>query len=120
MSKFTKFPIEADSSGIIYGTSYLDSVRQQVRFIILTNPGERVNRPKYGVGIKKYIFENILNINNTELKYDLYQKIKRQFDLYLTNVTISSLDVKQEENTVFVKINFLVNEVIEDNLIIEI
>ena len=33
-------------------------VKQNVKMLILTNPGERVMEPNYGVGIRQFLFEN--------------------------------------------------------------
>ena len=32
--------------------------RQNLKIIILTNPGERVMDPLFGVGLQRYLFEN--------------------------------------------------------------
>jgi len=120
MANFTKFPIEVDNSGIIIGQSYIDSIKQQIKFIILTNPGERTYKPAYGIGIKKYLFENINRIGDKELRYDLYSKISQQFQAYLVNVAATSVDVSQVDNRLQIYINFSINNYIQDSLIVEV
>jgi phage baseplate assembly protein W len=120
MANFTKFPIEVDNSGIITGQSYIDSIKQQIKFIILTNPGERTYKPSYGIGIKSYLFENIARIGDKELRYDLFSKISKQFETYLTNVAATSVDVSQVDNRLQIYISFSVNNYIEDSLIVEV
>ena len=34
-------------------------VRQNLKMLVLTNPGERVMEPEYGVGIKTFLFEKL-------------------------------------------------------------
>ena len=34
-----------------------ESVKQNVKIILLTNPGERIMSPHFGVGLKRFLFE---------------------------------------------------------------
>ena len=56
-----------------------ETVKEQIKAnllnLLLTYPGERVNLPKFGVGIKSLLFENNLNLNI------LKQKITNQLGL---------------------------------------
>ena len=56
-----------------------ETIKEQVKTnlinVLLTVPGERINLPKYGVGLKKLLFENEIN---TEL---LKEKINFQMML---------------------------------------
>jgi hypothetical protein len=38
--------------------SFRSLIKQNFKMLLLTNPGERVMEPDYGVGIKKFLFEN--------------------------------------------------------------
>ena len=33
-----------------------DTIKQNVKMVVLTSPGERVMDPSFGVGIRKYLF----------------------------------------------------------------
>ena len=46
----------ADGWTLLY--SVRRTLRQNFKMLILTNPGERVMIPDFGVGISKYLFEN--------------------------------------------------------------
>ena len=46
----------ADGFGMIKTLPQL--VRQNLKMLILTNPGERVMDPDFGVGIQRYLFSN--------------------------------------------------------------
>ena len=112
-----KFPIEEDS---ISGFSRVDAARsakQKLKNIILTNPGERVMLPNFGVGLKQYLFSNIQNgilENNGAIK----QSIISQVSLYAPEIKISSVDVKQEDDSNFlrVSVNYSVNNFFSDTL----
>ena len=52
-----KFPFEiAPASGRVAEASYADHVAQMVRQVLLTSPGERVNRPDFGAGLRRLVF----------------------------------------------------------------
>lgn len=52
-----KFPVSVDTvSGQIRVSEYEEDIREAVRIIIGTAPGERVMRPDFGCGIHQYVF----------------------------------------------------------------
>tara|TARA_Y100000592_G_scaffold781_1_gene1293 strand:+ start:41747 stop:42115 length:369 start_codon:yes stop_codon:yes gene_type:complete len=63
------------------------TVKQNLKMIILTNPGERVMNPEFGVGIKTYLFANF----SEGVQSEIYDKIIKQVDTYLPAVKISKI-----------------------------
>lgn len=55
--------------------------------LILTNPGERVMEPEYGVGIKQFLFENF----ESDVYSRIDNKIRDQVALYMPAVQITKL-----------------------------
>jgi len=53
------FPLAADPNGSLAMTAYEEDIRQAVRIILDTNPGERVMRPDFGVGLRDFVFEGL-------------------------------------------------------------
>src|SRR4051812_1096589 len=53
------FPVQTDASGEIALAAYADDIRQAIRIILGTNPGERVMRPDFGAGLNALVFEPI-------------------------------------------------------------
>jgi phage baseplate assembly protein W len=51
------FPPAADSRGSMAMVSYDEDIRQSIRIILATNPGERVMRPDFGAGLRDFVFE---------------------------------------------------------------
>jgi phage baseplate assembly protein W len=69
-------------------------VKQNMKMILLTIPGERVMMPEFGVGIQELLFENI----NDELTLNEFRgKIRNQVDLYLPSVLVESIDFYEDE-----------------------
>ena len=50
------FPYHLDGRGRTAETDYADHVRDLIRQVLFTAPGERVNRPDFGCGIGQLVF----------------------------------------------------------------
>lgn len=54
-----KLPLQLDSNNnFININDILANVKQKMRMVILTNPGEKLMNPEFGVGAYRYLFEN--------------------------------------------------------------
>jgi phage baseplate assembly protein W len=53
------FPPQVDVRGDLSMVSYEDDIRQAIRIILSTTPGERVMRPDFGAGLNALMFEPI-------------------------------------------------------------
>ena len=53
------FPVTATADGDVALAEYEEDIRQAVRIILTTNPGERVMRPDFGAGLNALVFEPI-------------------------------------------------------------
>tara|TARA_R110000822_G_scaffold258990_1_gene384135 strand:+ start:118 stop:543 length:426 start_codon:yes stop_codon:yes gene_type:complete len=51
------FPVVAGTGGFFTRTNGLETVLSGFKQLLLTNPGERVMNPKFGMGMRKYVFE---------------------------------------------------------------
>ena len=51
-----KFPIAVDATGKIALSEYEEDIREAIRLILLTGPGERVMRPEFGSGLHNFVF----------------------------------------------------------------
>ena len=61
------FPVRpGDGSGDVAMAVHEEDIRQAVRLILETNPGERVMRPDFGAGLRALVFEP-LNITTMAL-----------------------------------------------------
>jgi len=66
----------------------VEAISQNLKNLILTNPGERIMDPDFGVGIRRYLFE----LANTGFQGDITRKIIKQARKYLSSVEI--LDIR--------------------------
>jgi phage baseplate assembly protein W len=54
------FPVSVDpATGAIAMAQYEEDIRQAIRIILDTEPGERVMRPDFGAGLRALVFEPI-------------------------------------------------------------
>ena len=75
-------------------TTLKDNIKQNLKMLILTNPGERVMDPNFGVGIRRYLFEVV----SDEVYAEIDSKIKQQVSLYLPYLKITRVQFARDPN----------------------
>ena len=53
---YLDFPLRFDPRGYSAVTDADDHVRDMIYLVLFTSPGERVNRPEFGCGVKQLVF----------------------------------------------------------------
>ncbi len=53
------FPFQLGSNEALSMAAYEEDIRQAIRIILGTNPGERVMRPDFGAGLNAFLFEPV-------------------------------------------------------------
>ena len=88
-----KLPLEKNSTDGVYGLNKTlkESVKQNLKNLLLTSPGERIMDPTFGVGLRGYLFEQMLPSVFAEIR----ARINSQVREYLPFVEI--LDVTFQE-----------------------
>lgn len=78
---------------------------QNVKMILLTEPGERIWDLNFGVGIKRYLFEQ----NTPSRRNQLELRISNQISTYLPYINILKLDINaiSENDEIIETSNFL-------------
>lgn len=51
------FPLRLDADGALGTSAAEQDVREAIRIILATEPGERVMRPEFGAGLSRFVFE---------------------------------------------------------------
>jgi len=84
-----KLPLHPDSlNGYALNQDYREMIKQNFKCLLLTNPGERIMEPDFGVGLLRYMFET-----NTSATYgDIIGKIEEQVRIYMPFLRIESID----------------------------
>ena len=106
-----KTPITFDSGdGFTMLKTLPEVVKQNLKMLILTNPGERVMDPNFGVGIQKFLFSNFSENIEPEIK----DKIKSQVARYMPGVIITDVQfykLEPDTNTMSFRIIYYVPDI---------
>lgn len=101
-----RLPIGSDEQGVVSMLSTsAESVQQQIRNILLTNPGERIFDASYGVGLKRILFET----NNQLTISQLIERINQQLRAYASFIEIRDIKVQPDSvdnNTIRISIDY--------------
>ncbi len=99
------FPFHFDSRGRTASTDDDDHIRDMIEQFLFTNPGERVNRPDFGSGLLRMVFEP----NSPELAAALQFTIQAGLQRWLGDVIeVRDLQVTSEDSTLRVSLQYLV------------
>ncbi len=86
----------------VFNTNYTtkDQTKSNLINLVLTEPGERVYKPFFGIGLNSLLFEQSVS------KEDLQEKIQEAVsqDERLSRITISDVNIDQDINTNTVKV----------------
>ena len=85
------FPL--DDVNLFKGTQTVkEQVKSNLINLLLTEPGERINEPNFGVGLKNLLFEQNPDIDI------LKEKIYNQIEFYIPLITLSDINVNFEND----------------------
>tara|TARA_Y100000310_G_scaffold255750_1_gene263321 strand:+ start:8578 stop:9000 length:423 start_codon:yes stop_codon:yes gene_type:complete len=87
-----KLPLRRDEQdGYALNKSLRDMVQQNLKMLILTSPGERIMDPDFGVGLRRYLFEQ-----NHKSTYSLIDSnVRAQVTKYFPAIRIINIDFKK-------------------------
>ena len=83
--------------------------------LLLTNPGEKISDPNYGVGLRQYLFENFSSNISPELEFQIEQGISR----YLPYLRLDQVSTKesQDQNKLSIKIQYTILKTAETQIL---
>lgn len=92
------------NTGQLTRKTNIDSIRQALRNLILTNKYERLRNPKYGTNIRRFLFEPHMKTTNLEIKQHIEETIKHfEPRIKLNDVIVKS---SEEDNAINITIHF--------------
>jgi phage baseplate assembly protein W len=83
--------------------NYAEHVDQLVRQVLLTSPGERVNRPDFGCGVKRMVFAPNAKVTAALARVTIVEALNRWLGSVLTvsDVAVHALDETLEIRVVY-------------------
>ena len=98
-----------------------ESVKQNLKNLLLTNPGERIMDPLFGLGLNKYLFEGFSSFLPGNIKSDMLFQV----DKYMPFVEIIDFATEvgtpqfgEPDNLLKIKVEFLIKPLNETDILI--
>ena len=98
------FPFNAE--GVFTQTfTQKEQVKSNLINVLLTEPGERVNLPEFGVGLKRLLFETQIDTATLEARID------NQVKIYIPEITLISANANfsPNEHILYIRITYRYN-----------
>ena len=95
-----------DEDGFYVLTKTLaQNIKQNIKNLMLTSPGERVMISDFGVGLRNFLFQN----NSAELQSRINTRIREQIELFMPFVVINNIEfLNQEEKIMGIRVFYSV------------
>jgi phage baseplate assembly protein W len=104
--KSIRFPFGIDSGlgRLTVESDYAAHVEQMMRQVLFTNPGERINRPDFGCGLRRMVFAPNSDVSASLTQVTVYQALEK----WLSSVIkVSEVRVTAEEEILRVDIAYI-------------
>lgn len=112
-----KLPLTLDSGDGYTSIKRMKTlIKQNFKMLVLTNPGERVMNPDFGVGIRQFLFESF----ESDVYARIDSKIREQVALYLPIVAIQSIDFGTggiDDNSLGIRIEYTIPDIATQDLL---
>ena len=99
------FPPRVGADGRLAWSEGEDNVRESIRLILLTEPGERLMREEFGCGLRRYLFEP----NTATTRALIKERIQNSLTRWEPRVRVDDVSVEpdaEDARVVAVQISF--------------
>lgn len=115
-----QIPFEIDdNSNLLNIDDPLKNSKQLLKMLVLTNPGEKIMDPLFGVGVRKLLFENSVGVIDYQYSSNLLETIKisdfqsildtnirQQATKYAPDLYIDSISTSAEGDILYLSIYY--------------
>ena len=104
-----KLPLSySPRGGFVLNGSILQMIKQNLKMLLLTSPGERIMDNNFGIGLKNFLFEQ--NVSNT--RQELKTRIENQINEYMPFLDIVEISVEEsDDQEIYVSITYDVRSI---------
>jgi phage baseplate assembly protein W len=91
-------------------------IKQNLKMLILTEPGERIMDPQFGVGMKRFLFENFSDSVYSQID----SRIREQVRIYMPDVSIRQINfylIDPDSNSVAFRMEYSIPSIAASDLI---
>lgn len=100
---FLDFPFGIDPQGRAATTADDDHIRDMIRLVLFSEPGERVNRPDFGSGLKRLLFAPSSDTLVAAVEASVHGALIRWLD---TVITVEAVDVHAGEGMLEIDVTY--------------
>jgi phage baseplate assembly protein W len=117
-----RLPLSVDVIDGPYGLhkELKDSVRQNLKMLLLTIPGERIMNPDFGVGLQKLLFEN----DTKDTRGRIHDRIRSQVAKYMPFIKVRDSILPDygsvppgQVNTLFIEIEYYIEPLSAEDIL---
>jgi phage baseplate assembly protein W len=83
-----------DEDGYALNKTYMEAIKQNLKNLVLTNPGERIMDQIFGVGLGKFLFEQ----NDQNVYSEIAAAIREQVEKYMPMVSIDDIKILSSDH----------------------
>lgn len=108
------FPFQINEKGGVSGLSGDDNIRGKIIQVLFTSPGERVNMPEFGCGLRDLVFDP----NNAVLAATTEFTVRKALEQWLGDeIFVEAVDVSNDEENVLITIVYIRKDRLEKQAI---
>ena len=82
-------PVPNENGDLSYPSTLAESVRQQLRVILSTSPGEQLMRPRFGVGLTTFLRQP----NDLTTRRRIYDRVSAGISKWEPRVEVNRIDI---------------------------
>ena len=108
------FPFKIGVDGRVASLTGDDNIRAKIIQVLFTSPGERVNMPEFGCGLRDLLFDP----NNTILAATTEYTVRKSLERWLGNeVLVETVSVESEEENLVITIIYMRKDTLEQQAV---
>lgn len=102
-NSYLDFPFGISEQGGIRTTGASDHIKDEIMAVLLTAPGERVNQPEFGCGLKELVFAPNSMMLSTMVDFKVEQALDRWLGdkIVADDVNVQTLDEQLQIEIVY-------------------
>jgi uncharacterized protein len=86
------FPPRVGADGRVVWSAEEDNVRESIRIILITEPGERLRLPGFGGGLRRFLFEP----NTVSTRHLISERIKKTLTEWEPRISVEDVSVEPD------------------------
>lgn len=112
---YLDFPFDVSEQGTIRETGISDHIKDEIIAVLLTSPGERVNLPEFGCGLRELLFSPNDEILASMVEFTIAQSLQRWLG---DKIAVDGISVQNQEEKLLINIVYTIKDTLERQSIV--